>query len=170
MNWTEYFFSFSGRINRAKLWLFVLIIFLIEIAFFILFAGIFGMSVLLAGDKVGAPAMTGGPAVIAFFVVCAIVGIAIVVASIALTVKRLHDRNKGAAWLLVFWLLPIVLDVSAGATSPNSGQDSGGLSAAGVALMLASSAVSIWAFVELYCLRGTIGDNRFGPDPLADRT
>ena len=25
----------------------------------------------------------------------------------------------------------------------------------------------LWAFVELYCLRGTEGENRYGPDPLA---
>jgi uncharacterized membrane protein YhaH (DUF805 family) len=27
-------------------------------------------------------------------------------------------------------------------------------------------AVLVWAFVELGCLRGTLGPNRFGPDPL----
>ena len=25
----------------------------------------------------------------------------------------------------------------------------------------------IWYFVDVFCLRGTVGDNRFGPDPLA---
>ena len=34
-------------------------------------------------------------------------------------------------------------------------------------LSLISFAISIWAFVELYCLRGTAGDNRYRPDPLA---
>jgi uncharacterized membrane protein YhaH (DUF805 family) len=33
----------------------------------------------------------------------------------------------------------------------------------------ASTLVSLWAFVEIYCLSGTVGDNRFGPDPLAKR-
>src|SRR6266487_727368 len=27
-------------------------------------------------------------------------------------------------------------------------------------------AISVWAFVELGCLRGTPGPNRYGPDPL----
>lgn len=27
-----------------------------------------------------------------------------------------------------------------------------------------------WYFVEVGCLRGTAGDNRFGPDPLGDET
>jgi uncharacterized membrane protein YhaH (DUF805 family) len=31
---------------------------------------------------------------------------------------------------------------------------------------LVATVLSIWAFVELYCLRGTVGENRFGPDPL----
>jgi uncharacterized membrane protein YhaH (DUF805 family) len=26
---------------------------------------------------------------------------------------------------------------------------------------------SIWYFVDVFCLRGTVGDNSFGPDPLA---
>jgi uncharacterized membrane protein YhaH (DUF805 family) len=28
-------------------------------------------------------------------------------------------------------------------------------------------ALSLWGFVEMLCLRGTRGPNRFGPDPLA---
>jgi uncharacterized membrane protein YhaH (DUF805 family) len=27
--------------------------------------------------------------------------------------------------------------------------------------------VGIWFFIELGCLRGTAGDNQYGPDPLA---
>ena len=46
-----------------------------------------------------------------------------------------------------------------------SGSPSGDSSAGGVAAL-----ISLWAFVELYCLRGTVGDNRYGPDPLAGRT
>jgi len=33
----------------------------------------------------------------------------------------------------------------------------------------AATIINLWAFVELYILRGTVGDNRFGPDPLAGR-
>ncbi|MEI6557684.1 MAG: DUF805 domain-containing protein [Rhodospirillaceae bacterium] len=28
----------------------------------------------------------------------------------------------------------------------------------------------IWYFIDVGCLRGTVGDNRFGPDPLGDQT
>lgn len=34
---------------------------------------------------------------------------------------------------------------------------------------LLATLISLWAFVELYIFRGTVGDNRYGPDPLAGR-
>jgi uncharacterized membrane protein YhaH (DUF805 family) len=33
--------------------------------------------------------------------------------------------------------------------------------------LLIASGINIWAFVEIFCLRGTKGRNEFGPDPLA---
>jgi uncharacterized membrane protein YhaH (DUF805 family) len=36
-------------------------------------------------------------------------------------------------------------------------------------LSLITLAVAVWFFVELGCLRGTIGDNQYGPDPLAGK-
>jgi len=30
----------------------------------------------------------------------------------------------------------------------------------------ASFAIGVWAFVELACLRGTVGPNAYGPDPI----
>jgi uncharacterized membrane protein YhaH (DUF805 family) len=34
-------------------------------------------------------------------------------------------------------------------------------------LHLISFGITVWAFVELGCLRGTMGPNRYGPDPLS---
>jgi uncharacterized membrane protein YhaH (DUF805 family) len=31
---------------------------------------------------------------------------------------------------------------------------------------LVATAISVWAFIELGCLRGTRGMNAYGPDPL----
>jgi uncharacterized membrane protein YhaH (DUF805 family) len=70
-------------------------------------------------------------------------------------IKRLHDRDKSGWWLLVFYVLPGVLNTI------------GESLAAGWIFSLASFAVSIWALVELGFLRGTAGPNRYGPDPLA---
>jgi len=169
MSWTEYLFSFKGRINRAKLWLFFLIVFLVEIAAFALFVGVFGTSALLAAGKPATSQLAGGVGGALFVIVYLVVGIALIVASLALTVKRLHDRDKGAAWLLVFWFLPFVLNVIASGVSHAGSPNPGSMTAVALICAVASVAISIWAFVELYCLRGTIGDNRFGSDPLAGR-
>jgi uncharacterized membrane protein YhaH (DUF805 family) len=37
----------------------------------------------------------------------------------------------------------------------------------GIVLHVVGFAISVWAFVELGCLRGTVGPNQYGPDPLA---
>jgi len=60
----------------------------------------------------------------------------------------------------VFYLVPAILD------GIGRGIDLAGI---GLVFSLASLAVSIWAFVELGCLRGTVGTNQYGPDPLAGR-
>jgi len=173
MNWSDYFFSFQGRINRAKLWLFLLIVICIEVVYFALLSTIFGMSILtamVAGAGHPGAALAGGASILIVVLLSCALYIAIIVAGIAVTVKRLHDRDKGAMWLLVFYVLPLVLNVCAYMLAPNwSGPESGSSGIVPMLLHLAALGVTIWAFVELYCLRGTVGDNRFGPDPLAGR-
>lgn len=77
--------------------------------------------------------------------------------SIPISVKRLHDRDKSGWWLIAFFVLPEALNRT-------DGLDGTGLP---LAFSFASAMLSIWAFVELGFLRGTVGPNRFGPDPLA---
>jgi uncharacterized membrane protein YhaH (DUF805 family) len=88
-------------------------------------------------------------------ILAALLFIPFLVSSLAVATKRLHDREKSAWWLLVFYLLPALLDGMANLAGDAS-----------LVFSLASLAVSIWAFVELGCLRGTTGDNQYGPDPL----
>jgi uncharacterized membrane protein YhaH (DUF805 family) len=171
MNWGSYFFSFQGRINRAKLWLFIPIVIGIYIVYFILFSLLFGSSLvaMMKGGPAGLAA--GGASIGAAMILTCLLFLVILVASIALTVKRLHDRDKSAIWLVVFWLLPLVLNIivlgNRLATSSLGGITLQPVNPAMSVMSLLSFAISIWAFVELYCLRGTAGDNRYGPDPLA---
>jgi uncharacterized membrane protein YhaH (DUF805 family) len=132
-------FSFDGRINRAKWWLAVLI-FLISGIVVGLIVGIVAWMVPLIG--------------IALYVVYSIVAL---IAGIAVGVKRLHDRNKSGWWLALFYLVPAAL----GGIGAVSGSD-----AIATLLALVSTGIFIWAFVELICLRGTVGPNQYGPDPL----
>ena len=85
-----------------------------------------------------------------------VVIIASIISGIAVGIKRLHDREKSGWWLLLFYFAPGILD--------QIGRQAGD---AGILFMLASTAITIWMIVELGCLRGTIGPNRYGPDPLA---
>jgi uncharacterized membrane protein YhaH (DUF805 family) len=76
------------------------------------------------------------------------------------TIKRLHDRNK-SGWLIVpFFIAPVLLNKMAGWLGDTWPGDF---------LMLVAIALGLWCFVEMLCLQGTMGPNRFGPDPLALR-
>jgi uncharacterized membrane protein YhaH (DUF805 family) len=90
-----------------------------------------------------------------FLVFAGMIALAMIVSGCIVGIKRLHDRNKSGWWLLLFYLLSGVLDV-AGMTGKLP-----------LLFELGSVAISIWALVELGCLRGTAGTNQYGPDPLA---
>ena len=80
----------------------------------------------------------------------------------AVAIRRLHDRGKSAWWVQPYFIAPAVIDAIA--------EHGVGDAATGPywMLKLVSLALSLWGFVDIGCLRGTVGDNRFGPDPLVD--
>jgi uncharacterized membrane protein YhaH (DUF805 family) len=81
----------------------------------------------------------------------------------ALMVKRLQDRNRPgyfAAFLLVPLVLKGVADVMGLTGDPLNPRT---LDYAFIAII---AVVGIWFFVDLGCLRGTVGPNTYGPDPL----
>jgi uncharacterized membrane protein YhaH (DUF805 family) len=138
-------FSFQGRLNRQPWWIVSIIMIVILIVLFGALFAVAGLA-LLSGD-LAALGLTG--------IVIIILYIPVLWISLALGAKRLHDRNKSAWWLLVFYVLPSVLNlIPAG---------EGGK----MILSLAGLAIFIWALIELGFLRGTTGPNNYGPDPLA---
>ena len=142
MNKVLPYFSFQGRANRSRFWLTVLI----------LYAALFG------GILLSVPFVLLGPAQ---YVVEGVVVIAFLVAAVANSVRRLHDRNRSGWWLLLIAVVPAILSVFGQALmETESGQGLGAIFA------LLSLPLSLWAFVELGCLKGTTGPNRFGADPL----
>lgn len=136
MSISQLLFSFQGRVNRAKWWLVGLAV----LAFMIVLVVI---GVLLA-------ASLGAAAAVLFLFYIPILWI-----GLAMGAKRLHDRDKSAWWLVLFYLVPGILQGIAG--------QAGSLS---VILMVISAAITVWAIVELGFLRGTTGANQYGPDPL----
>jgi uncharacterized membrane protein YhaH (DUF805 family) len=76
----------------------------------------------------------------------------------ATTIKRLHDRNRSGWWIVPFFIAPILV------LGPSDWLDNQTL----VVLVDALGfSLGVWCFIELFCLGGTRGPNRFGSDPLA---
>jgi uncharacterized membrane protein YhaH (DUF805 family) len=90
------------------------------------------------------------------WILFAVIILGLIYAGVAVGVKRLHDRNKSGWWLLLFYFVP-------GALQGLAGDSYSGFS---LLLSVAGFAVSIWALIELGFLRGTVGPNDYGPDPL----
>jgi uncharacterized membrane protein YhaH (DUF805 family) len=144
------FFSFRGRLNRKPYWLRTLALIAIMLVAVVVAFSLLGVE--FAELQGGFPSLAG------LGVVAIVLGalyIVLVVASLSLAVRRLHDRDKSGWWVLVFFVLPSILLGMGGQTGD-----------AAYVLQLAAFAISIWALVELGFLRGTVGPNRFGSDPL----
>ena len=141
--------SFRGRFNRAKFWLFQFVA-----------LGMFGFGLLII--EIGDGPTSLPPMVLAVF---AVVLACIVVALLLIaSIRRLHDRDKSWRWLLLFYLVPGVAEELAVLLRGQGPDELSLVSAAWLYLVAAS--FSIWGFVELGCLRGTEGPNRYGSDPL----
>ena len=146
MDWGHLFFKFNGRTNRAKFWIAGLIFAVINVVM-----AIFGY---VADQSV------------IFQAVNSMLGIVMLISSIAVGVKRLHDRNKSGWYLLLFYFVPGVV----AALSVLIGEFVEDSSIIATVLALVAFALVVWAFVEMGCLRGTIGVNQYGPDPVAPAT
>lgn len=144
----KFYFSAAGRISRSQYWLrFFLPVFIIG---FIL--NLIG----LAGQPL--QSLSG------------LFQIIVLWPGIAVLIKRIHDRNKSGAlvWALygpmIVALIFTIAAVFAAATDNESAVSTLGI-ICGVFWVI-TLIIGIWFFIEFLCLRGTIGSNRFGPDPV----
>jgi uncharacterized membrane protein YhaH (DUF805 family) len=140
----EFLFGASGRINRAKYWRSV-VLFAV--------AGLLTAVILFTAAGIAAPL---------FIIMVILVLVPWLLWGFSITTERLHDRDKSAWWLVVFYLGPGVL-----------GQLAKTAWFAGTAdavwhyvPALVGFVLTIWGFVEIGCLHGTAGSNTYGPDPL----
>jgi uncharacterized membrane protein YhaH (DUF805 family) len=165
MGASHLFFGFNGRINRGKYWLAVivwLLIWIVAIAGFL----IGGLAILGSNLTDGPlPSPEDLPAILHLIRDYGILSFIILVflivswiSALAIGVKRLHDRERSGWWIVLFTFGPGVLSAA------QNSADTGTL--ASLVLGFGAFAISIWALVELGFLRGTIGPNRFGPDPI----
>jgi uncharacterized membrane protein YhaH (DUF805 family) len=159
----QFYFTSSGRISRSQYWLrfmlpYVAVVLVLEF-------------IAAVSDKESNTYVTVNAIMSIFYLV-------VLWPSIALLVKRIHDRDK-SGWMILILILPamafsFMLFAWMGAAFYSQAQGesvsfSGTLGILGVVAIVLGVivlAINIWFFVEFGCLRGTIGANRFGPDPV----
>jgi uncharacterized membrane protein YhaH (DUF805 family) len=149
----QFYFSSTGRISRSQYWLkFVVPVFVIGL--------VIGLLRLINGEIKSGPFSTLG----------FLFQLATLWPGIALLVKRIHDRNKSGhlAWLLYVPLIIMVVTLIGGgiALAVDSKVVAGTLFIISGVLGVMVAIVAIWFFIEFGCFRGTIGANRYGPDPV----
>lgn len=126
--------DFQGRARRAEYWLFLLFVWIVEVAIVAL-TGALG-----ADPEVGE---VSGPMILGYGLL-GVFGLAILVPSLALSVRRLHDTNRSGWWLLVA-LIPflgalvlIVFSLLDGTPGPNRfGEDPKGRASPGATVAAA---------------------------------
>ena len=156
----HFLFGLRGRIGRASFCLFLAIGFVLLLA---LFSALYAYDLLAGNYENGGPTpWPTSPLGIAGAVLWFLAVFVLFVSGVAVTLKRLHDRDKAWWWLLVFVAAPNVLSFL-GQIWRDSYPTFGEI---GFVLDFTALVILIWAFIELACLKGTTGENRFGADPL----
>lgn len=137
----DFIFGHDGRIGRLYYWLGLMAT-----------AAITGFFAGIADGVV--PALD----VMRYGAVAFIIGLLIWMHS-AVTVKRLHDRNRAGIWYFLhglgppgflLWAILLHADNQLDTASP---------------MYVLSMLGFTWVFVDLGLMRGTVGPNRYGPDP-----
>jgi uncharacterized membrane protein YhaH (DUF805 family) len=135
LNWRFLFFRWKGRIGREWYWLGNLTIWIISASANFVFLRL-------------------APQRLEYWAVAAIVTLIGLYSTVAVAIKRLHDRNKSAWWILLFYFLPNVIMAASIQMRPFLP-----MWWIGAAL---SMVISLWALIELGFRRGTQGSNHFG--------
>ncbi|MDC5804685.1 DUF805 domain-containing protein [Vibrio europaeus] len=139
MSMKELLFSFQGRIGRKTYWIWNVVYYLMIVGFAL------GMNVL-------APSIA--------HLILPVFLIVILVPDLAITAKRWHDRGKSSWWLLLN--IPLVI----GRMTVPVGDPSlaGQPSILQAATSFAALACGLWILVECGFLKGTDGENQYGPE------
>ena len=162
----DLFTSFNGRISRKGFWLGFLAMVAVAVV-----AGV----VMLQISPVAAVGMNSAASDgIMVMLVQLAVAAGITYFWSAVLVKRLHDRGKSAMpWAIVFIAPGVLMQAMSIFKIGYSAEELAGTQimvpgiGATVVTML-TVAVGLWAIIELGFLKGTPGDNAYGPNPLGE--
>ena len=141
MNWMlmpfRRYFDFQGRSRRREYWMFTLLNVLVGLALFLLLL-VAGVPLTAMDDPTQSVGVFSSGLMLVFGILVMIWVLAIIIPSIAVTIRRFHDRDMSGWWYLGFIVAGLIPVVG----------------------FLASIAL-----IVLMALPGTPGPNRFGPDP-----
>lgn len=155
--------TFSGRAPRAEFWWFMLFMAITYILFWFLMLGAIGG--MMAAQPESPVAAFGAMGAIGIFMI--LFWLALLVPTIAVQVRRLHDTNRSGWWLGAFYLLyAVYVVVTLGSAFSAAADPSAGAGAVAGSLLI-SLVFLVYSVVLLvfFCLAGTRGANRYGPDP-----
>ena len=91
--------DFSGRARRTEFWLFALLLFLIEVVFMALISAVGGQALIMGYPASASVPMSGS--LVAVILIHFAVTLALLVPSLAVTFRRLHDTNRKGWWILI---------------------------------------------------------------------
>ncbi len=158
--------EFTGRSRRMEFWMFTLGVFLLYLLLMVIAMivgfGAMGMATASSGG-VAAGGMMGFLASIGILaIVFVAVWLGLIIPTLAVQVRRLHDTDRSGWWVMIYWG-PVILSwvLNIGATANGNA----GVSVFGVILSLVGFIGAIVLLV-FWCLPGTNGPNSYGPDPL----
>jgi len=147
----EKYADFTGRAPRAEFWWYFLAVIIASIVARII-DNILGMSLM-------------GP----YGPLSLILMLGLLVPNIAVAIRRLHDTDRSGWWILlpvVPYCLAFVLGGAAMMGGAASGSAMGMGAGTGIAaIFLLIGAACALLLLVFYCLPGTPGDNRYGPNP-----
>ena len=164
--------AFSGRAPRAEFWWFFLFMMVIWLAMYFVMLG----SLMAAGMSRTEPSAGFAGAFGIFGIAMVLFWLGLLIPSIAVQVRRLHDTNRSGWWLGSFYLLYAVyvamllgsvgsmMAAAMAGAQPDPSQAPGTMFGATMILGLVMFVYMIVLLV-FYCLAGTTGPNRYGPDP-----
>jgi len=159
MGLLSFYFLPTGRISRGSFWLGVIGLLLIEVAFSVWIGmSLFGRDFLDPNaPPLAKPAMQLELLIDLIFLFPTFVVLA----------KRFHDRNKAAIWAVPFLAahLAVVAAAITGVVPTTLPVDANAVSAPALGILVFWLGILVWVLIELGCLRGTRGVNRYGADP-----
>lgn len=138
--------STQGRIPRSQWWAGLVVLVVIGVVLALIIGWVLGQTLIA-------------------LIATLILQVILLYPSYALSAKRFQDRNKPGGLALIGIVLGIVQTLArlVGLSNPFNP------TAVDWILNIALIIVGIWYLIELGILRGTIGSNQYGPDPLEGR-